>query len=68
VLFRSNGKNIDYSRFFERFYREDTSHSSEKAGYGIGLSIAEELVKLLKGTIKVSYNKGKITFIVKFTN
>ena len=63
-----DGKNIDYSRFFERFYREDTSHSSEKAGYGIGLSIAEELVKLLKGTIKVSYNKGKITFIVKFTN
>lgn len=61
-------KNIDYSRFFERFYREDTSHSSEKAGYGIGLSIAEELVKLLKGTIKVSYNKGKISFIVKFTN
>lgn len=40
----------------------------KKAGYGIGLSIAEELVKLLKGTIKVSYNKGKITFIVKFTN
>ena len=38
--------------FFERFYREDTSHSSEKAGYGIGLSIAEELVKLLKGTNK----------------
>ena len=63
-----DGKNIDYSRFFERFYREDTSHSSEKSGYGIGLSIAEELVKLLKGTIKVSYNKGKITFIVKFTN
>lgn len=63
-----NGSHIDYSRFFERFYREDTSHNSEKAGYGIGLSIAEELVKLLKGTIKVSYSKGKITFIVKFTN
>lgn len=43
-----NGKNIDYSRFFERFYREDTSHNSEKAGYGIGLSIAEELGKIIK--------------------
>lgn len=35
-------------------------------GYGIGLSIAEELTKILKGTIKVSYHKKKITFSVKF--
>lgn len=61
------GQNIDYSRFFERFYREDTSHNSEKMGYGIGLSIAEELTKILKGTIKVSYHKKKITFSVKFS-
>ena len=37
------GEGVDYSRFFERFYRNDESHNSEKAGYGIGLSIAGEL-------------------------
>ncbi|HCE78630.1 MAG TPA: two-component sensor histidine kinase, partial [Lachnospiraceae bacterium] len=30
----ADGKNVDYSRFFERFYREDQSHhaDSEKGG------------------------------------
>ncbi|HHK1112335.1 TPA: sensor histidine kinase, partial [Streptococcus pyogenes] len=40
------GKSIDYSRFFERFYREDESHNSKEKGYGIGLSMAESMVKL----------------------
>ncbi|WP_424449989.1 ATP-binding protein [Pectinatus cerevisiiphilus] len=56
---------MDYSRFFERFYRGDTSHSNEKKGYGIGLSMAEELVHLIKGKIGVSYAAGMITFTVK---
>ena len=62
----ADGKNIDYSQFFERFYRGDISHSSEKAGYGIGLSIARELVQLLKGKIQIDYAEGKIAFTVKF--
>lgn len=49
------GKSIDYSRFFERFYREDESHNSKEKGYGIGLSMAESMVKLFKGTITVNY-------------
>lgn len=61
-----NGQNLDFSRFFERFYREDNSHNSEKMGYGIGLSIAEELTKLLKGTIHVHYAKNKIIFTIQF--
>lgn len=61
-----DGQNLDFSRFFERFYREDSSHNSEKMGYGIGLSIAEELTKLLKGNIKVHYNNNKIIFTIKF--
>lgn len=60
------GKNIDYNRFFERFYREDTSHSNQKRGYGIGLSLAEELTKLLKSNLSVSYANGKISFTLKF--
>lgn len=59
------GATIDYSRFFERFYRGDESHNSEKAGYGIGLSMAEELTHVLKGKIAVSYKKGVITFTVQ---
>ncbi|WP_196593210.1 sensor histidine kinase [Pectinatus sottacetonis] len=62
------GANIDYSRFFERFYRGDESHNSQKKGYGIGLSIAEELTELINGKINVSYTKGKIIFTVKINN
>lgn len=61
------GEKTDYSRFFERFYRGDESHNSEKAGYGIGLSMAEELTRLLKGKISVAYKAGVITFTVHFT-
>lgn len=60
-----DGKNVDYSRFFERFYRGDTSHNSQKAGYGIGLSMAEELTKLMHGKINVSYKNKSITFTVR---
>ncbi len=59
-----DGKNADYSRFFERFYRGDTSHNSEKAGYGIGLSMAESITKLHKGRINVNWNNGVISFTV----
>lgn len=58
------GKSIDYSRFFERFYREDESHNSKEKGYGIGLSMAESMVKLFKGTITVNYKKDAIVFTV----
>ena len=58
------GKDVDYTRFFERFYRGDESHNSDQAGYGIGLSMAEELVQLLKGSISMAYKNGIITFTV----
>ena len=58
----ADGKDVDYDRFFERFYRADDSHNTEKGGYGIGLSIAEQLVKRYNGGIKVSWNEGVITF------
>ncbi|MGN0241531.1 MAG: sensor histidine kinase [Candidatus Weimeria sp.] len=58
----AEGKNVDYSKFFERFYRADTSHNVDKGGYGIGLSIAESLVKQYNGTINASWKDGIITF------
>ncbi len=60
----ADGKNVDYSRFFDRFYREDESHNHKQAGYGIGLSMAESLVNLFKGKIAASYKKGFISFTV----
>ena len=60
----ADGKNVDYSRFFDRFYREDESHNQKQPGYGIGLSMAESLVRSFKGRIWVSYKKGLIGFTV----
>lgn len=56
------GKDKDFSKFFERFYRDDVSHSSEKKGYGIGLSIAVKIVSTLRGSIKASYEGENIIF------
>ncbi len=58
------GEGVDYKQFFERFYREDKSHNSEKQGYGIGLSMAESLVRMFKGKISVNYKKPVISFTV----
>ncbi|EGC23228.1 sensor histidine kinase [Streptococcus sanguinis] len=60
----ADGKNVDYSRFFDRFYREDESHNQKQPGYGIGLSMAESLVRIFKGRIWVSYKQGLIGFTV----
>ncbi len=62
-----DGANVDCSRFFERFYRAEESHGGEKTGYGIGLSIAESIVKRYKGTIHASWNNGIIRFTCKLT-
>lgn len=58
----AEGKNADYSKFFERFYRADQSHNVDKGGYGIGLSIAESLVKQYNGSIDASWKDDVITF------
>ena len=71
----ADGASVDYTRFFERFYREDeartaestgTSEKDTKNGYGIGLSIVEELVRSLHGTIHVSWKNGIISFVCRF--
>ena len=42
------------THLFDRFYRMDASRNSETGGYGIGLSIAQAVVQMHKGTISVT--------------
>jgi len=60
----AEGSSVNYDRFFDRFYREDTSHNSKKSGYGIGLSMASQIVENNHGKIYVTYAKPDISFHV----
>ncbi len=55
----------DLDFIFERFYRVDKSRTRSTGGYGIGLTIANELVKAHQGVIEVkSALKKGTTFTV----
>lgn len=47
------------SHLFSRFYRTDQSRNSQTGGYGLGLSIAEGIVKAHKGKITASTEDEK---------
>jgi len=52
----------DLSKIFDRFYRTETSRSSAgTAGYGLGLSLAKEIVNLHDGSISAVSTPGKTT-------
>lgn len=55
----------ELTKIFERFYRVDKSRSSKGiSGYGLGLSIAKEIVSLHKGSIEATSNKKGSTFLI----
>lgn len=57
----------DINYIFDRFYRVDKSRSRHQGGNGLGLSIAEKIVKLYQGHISVKSEVGKFTtFTISF--
>ncbi|KXT76413.1 Two component system sensor histidine kinase CiaH [Streptococcus sp. DD10] len=64
VQVADNGPGIrdsDKTHIFERFYRVDKARTRQKGGFGLGLSLAKQIVEALKGTIVVKDNQPRGT-------
>ena len=48
----------DLEHIFERFYRADTSRTRDTGGFGLGLSIARELVEAMGGSLSATSQPG----------
>ena len=64
IMFCNKGKPLqnDISYYFEPFYRGEIT----KSGYGLGLSIVNEIVKLHKMKIEYSYISDTHIFYIRF--
>jgi len=51
----------DKKKIFDRFYRVDKARTRQKGGFGLGLSLAKQIVDAFKGSIYVKDNKPKGT-------
>jgi len=61
IVIEDNGPGIsidDQANIFSRFYRSESTRSVSN-GYGLGLPISEQIIKLHKGEIIVYSELGK---------
>lgn len=54
----------DLPHIFDRFYRGEKSRASSGGGYGLGLSLAKNIVQLHDGKIAISSTPNKITSVL----
>ncbi|MEQ7799623.1 PAS domain S-box protein [Pedobacter sp. ASV1-7] len=60
---------VDQSRLFERFYRVDNSRKQHVTGFGIGLYLVAEILKLHEGKVRVQSELSKgstFSFVLPF--
>ena len=56
----------DKKKIFDRFYRIDKARTRQKGGFGLGLSLAKQIIDACGGKIEVQDNQPKGTvFIIK---
>lgn len=64
LVVKDTGRGIpgeEISRIFDAFHQVDTKTTRQEGGFGLGLSIVNQLVQLMKGEIKVLSTLGKGT-------
>jgi len=55
----------DRDRIFDRFHRADPARTRKVEGIGLGLSLAQEIAKAHRGTLKLgSVVLGQTTFVL----
>ncbi len=67
ISFNNQGNPIPSDKLniiFEKFYRVDSSRSSQTGGSGLGLAVAKEIIKLHSGKIAATSDNISTTFTV----
>ncbi|MCD4773204.1 MAG: tetratricopeptide repeat protein [Bacteroidales bacterium] len=71
ITIKDTGIGIDkayLNHIFEAFRQESSGYSRTYQGAGLGLPLAEKLIKLMDGDIKIDSIKGKGTTVILFLN
>ncbi|MGV9311924.1 sensor histidine kinase [Streptomyces sp. NPDC003691] len=55
----------DRARIFDRFYRVDRARTRDRGGSGLGLSVADSLIRAHGGTIELASAPGDTVFTVR---